>query len=142
MWSNGTHHQEEEGGGGGGGGGGACSHQTGKHQRENGQQTTKMNGHSESDDTEHQGEEEEQKKKSFFGLCFSEDLEKELAEQSKLALKMIYFFQVLPFYVLQFTSGMALGKIIKKEAVKIGTFLLHTVKNIKLFTLITPFFEF
>ena len=39
----------------------------------------------------------------------AKDLEKELAEQSKVALKMIYFFQVLPFYVLQFTSGMALG---------------------------------
>ena len=54
-------------------------------------------------------EEEEERSKSFFGICFSEDLEKELAEQSKVALKMIYFFQVLPFYVLQFTSGMALG---------------------------------
>ena len=47
---------------------------------------------------------------SFFGLHWDKDLEKELAEQSKMMLKMIYFFQVLPFYILQFTSGMALGK--------------------------------
>lgn len=54
-------------------------------------------------------EEGETEKKSFFRLCFSETLEKDLAEQSKVVLKMIYFFQVLPFYILQFTSGMALG---------------------------------
>ena len=54
-------------------------------------------------------EEEKTEKKSFFRLCFSETLEKDLAEQSKVVLKMIYFFQVLPFYILQFTSGMALG---------------------------------
>ena len=53
---------------------------------------------------------EENKKKSFFRLCCSETLEKDLTEQSKVMLNMIYFFQILPFYILQFTSGMALGK--------------------------------
>ena len=56
-------------------------------------------------------EDEEVKKKSFFRLCCSENLEKDLAEQSKVMLNMIYFFQILPFYILQFTSGMALGKL-------------------------------
>ena len=51
------------------------------------------------------------KSDSFFGLHWDKDLEKELAEQSRLMLKMIYFFQVLPFYILQFTSGMALGTV-------------------------------
>ena len=72
-----------------------------------------MNGRDESDKAEDmkydRGMKEENR--SFFGLCFSEDME-ELAEQSKLALKMIYFVQVLPFYVLHFVSGMALGNII------------------------------
>ena len=120
VWSNGTtnHHQEEN----------LCSssrdiHETdfnlklegkGKHQcQQNGQSAEKMNGNHGSDELRDNAEdgENERGKKSFFGLCFSEDLESELAEQSKLALKMIYFFQVLPFYVLQFTSGMALGNI-------------------------------
>ena len=55
-------------------------------------------------------EEENSDKAAFLGIKFDKDLEKELAEQSMLMLKMIYFFQVLPFYILQFTSGMALGK--------------------------------
>ena len=80
----------------------------GKILQENGQHASKMNGNHPDEEQESE-EDEERGKKSFFGICFSEDLEKELAEQSKLALKMIYFFQVLPFYVLQFTSGMALG---------------------------------
>ena len=54
--------------------------------------------------------EEEEKKASLYGLCFGQDPEKDIAEQSKVILNMIYFFQVLPFYILQFTSGMALGK--------------------------------
>ena len=91
----------------------------GKHhcqQNGNGQSSDKVNGNHQREerDTGEDGDNERGKgegKKSFFGLCFSEDLESELAEQSKLALKMIYFFQVLPFYVLQFTSGMALGNI-------------------------------
>ena len=86
------------------------------HCQQNGQNSDKMNGNHQRDerDTAENGDNErgeKEEKKSFFGLCFSEDLESELAEQSKLALKMIYFFQVLPFYVLQFTSGMALGNI-------------------------------
>jgi|LakMenEpi03Aug12_release.lakeMendotaPanAssembly.Ray.scaffolds.fasta_scaffold826679_1 hypothetical protein len=40
----------------------------------------------------------------------SEDLKK----QSKLMLKMIYFFQVLPFYLLQFCSGMGVGELLIK----------------------------
>ena len=120
VWSNGTtnHHQEE-----------SLSSTSrdinetdfnlkseGKHCQPNGQSSEKMNGNHgrEEHDTAEDGDDERGKKegkKSFFGLCFSEDLETELAEQSKLALKMIYFFQVLPFYVLQFTSGMALGNI-------------------------------
>ena len=47
---------------------------------------------------------------TFLGIHWDKGLENELAEQSKMMLKMIYFFQVLPFYILQFTSGMALGK--------------------------------
>jgi hypothetical protein len=39
-------------------------------------------------------------------LWRSEDLK----QQSRLMLKMIYFFQVLPFYLLQFCSGMGVGK--------------------------------
>ena len=53
---------------------------------------------------------EEENKASLYGLCFGQDPEKDIAEQSKVILNMIYFFQVLPFYILQFTSGMALGK--------------------------------
>ena len=49
-------------------------------------------------------------REAFLGLHWDKGLENELAEQSKMMLKMIYFFQVLPFYILQFTSGMALGK--------------------------------
>ena len=111
VWSNGTKQEEETGG---------CSapvtpseadfnmKEAAKHQGENGQQARSEDRHTEEEEEE---EKEEKEKKSFFGLCFSEDLEKELAEQSKVALKMIYFFQVLPFYILQFTSGMALGNI-------------------------------
>ena len=55
-------------------------------------------------------EEEEETDVSIYGLCFGQDPEKDIAEQSKIILNMIYFFQVLPFYILQFTSGMALGK--------------------------------
>ena len=36
---------------------------------------------------------DENKKKSFFRLCCSENLEKDIAEQSKVMLNMIYFFQ-------------------------------------------------
>jgi len=39
----------------------------------------------------------------------SEDFKK----QSKLMLKMIYFFQVLPFYLLQFCSGMGVGEFVQ-----------------------------
>ncbi len=53
--------------------------------------------------------EDENKNVSLYGLCFGQDPEKDIAEQSKVILNMIYFFQVLPFYILQFTSGMALG---------------------------------
>ena len=56
-------------------------------------------------------EDKEEKDVSLYGLCFGHDPEKDIAEQSKVILNMIYFFQVLPFYILQFTSGMALGKI-------------------------------
>ena len=121
VWSNGTthHHQEETLS--------ASARDVnetdfnlkleGKHCQQNGQNSDKVNGNHQREETDNveDGEEDErgkkEGKKSFFGLCFSEDLESELAEQSKLALKMIYFFQVLPFYILQFTSGMALGNI-------------------------------
>ena len=89
----------------------------GKPSQQNGQNSDKVNGNHQREEADNAEDEEEDErgkkegKKSFFGLCFSEDLESELAEQSKLALKMIYFFQVLPFYILQFTSGMALGNI-------------------------------
>jgi hypothetical protein len=43
---------------------------------------------------------------------------KDLKKRSKLMLKMIYFFQVLPFYLLQFCSGMGVGEFIQ--------YLLHT----------------
>ena len=55
-------------------------------------------------------EDEEPHKISLSSLCFGQDPEKDIAEQSKIILNMIYFFQVLPFYILQFTSGIALGK--------------------------------
>jgi len=35
--------------------------------------------------------------------------EEEFKRKSKLVLKMIYFFQVLPFYVLQFCTGLSIG---------------------------------
>lgn len=119
VWSNGTtnHHQEEN----------LCSssrdvnetdfnlklEEKNHCQQQNGHSAEKMNGQHGRDELRDNAEDgdNERGKKSFFGLCFSEDLESELAEQSKLALKMIYFFQVLPFYILQFTSGMALGNI-------------------------------
>ena len=66
--------------------------------------TTRTNGC----DEDHE-DEEENKNVSLYGLCFGQDPEKDIAEQSKVILNMIYFFQVLPFYILQFTSGMALG---------------------------------
>ena len=120
VWSNGTtnHHQEDNLS--------SCSREInetdfnlkleGKPSQQNGQSSDKMNGNHQREecDNAEDGDHErgkKERKKSFFGLCFSEDLESELAEQSKLALKMIYFFQVLPFYILQFTSGMALGNI-------------------------------
>ena len=80
------------------------------HEKVNGNQDYNKN-HQLIDDVEKDEEEEEdEEKKSFFRLCCSETLEKDLAEQSKVVLNMIYFFQVLPFYILQFTSGMALGE--------------------------------
>ena len=96
VWSNGTKQQEEPGG-------------------YTPQVTTSETDFNMKEARSEEEEQEEKEKKSFFGLCFSEDLEKELAEQSKVALKMIYFFQVLPFYILQFTSGMALGNIYMKS---------------------------
>ena len=63
--------------------------------------------------------------KTFKNLCEDRDLNGKsgevdsnsekgdcdtLKEKSKSLLQMIYFFQVLPFYILQFTSGMALGE--------------------------------
>ena len=36
--------------------------------------------------------------------------EKDFKKRSKVVLKMIYFFQVLPFYIMQFCSGMSVGK--------------------------------
>ena len=65
--------------------------------------TSKSNGCDEDHD------DKEEKNVSLYGLCFGHDPEKDIAEQSKVILNMIYFFQVLPFYILQFTSGMALG---------------------------------
>ena len=78
------------------------------HDKVNGSNGFKKDQHFKNEDVDKE-EEEKTEKKSFFRLCFSETLEKDLAEQSKVVLKMIYFFQVLPFYILQFTSGMALG---------------------------------
>ena len=78
------------------------------HDKVNGSNGFKKDQHFNNEDMDKE-EEEKTEKKSFFRLCFSETLEKDLAEQSKVVLKMIYFFQVLPFYILQFTSGMALG---------------------------------
>ena len=69
-----------------------------------------QNGKSLDDDEDTADSEPKKTKKGFFHLCCSETLEKDLAEQSKTMLNMIYFFQILPFYILQFTSGMALGK--------------------------------
>ena len=69
-----------------------------------------QNGKSLDDDEDTTDSEPKKTKKGFFHLCCSETLEKDLAEQSKTMLNMIYFFQILPFYILQFTSGMALGK--------------------------------
>ena len=69
----------------------------------NGKGVNSVNGEPGQKDKSENGE-------TYLGFRWDKDLEKELAEQSKLMLKMIYFFQVLPFYILQFTSGMALGK--------------------------------
>ena len=67
---------------------------------------TKLNGHQ----NEETDESSSQRNQTCFGFLWNKDKEKEFTEQSKLVLKMIYFFQVLPFYLLQFTSGMALGR--------------------------------
>ena len=40
----------------------------------------------------------------------------EFKTRSQIILKMMYFFQVLPFYLLQFCSGMSVGKNYKSPA--------------------------
>ena len=109
VWNNGNHNQQENG------------HVKNDPETKFNLKETHLNGnnyhkseHTNGNVEEHYENDNnsETKKKSFFSLCCSENLEKDLAEQSKVMLNMIYFFQILPFYILQFTSGMALGKIL------------------------------